>query len=250
MTGWSEDEKFWLAMEPALCAPSRLALAAPDVAAILTAVRPGPASRVLDLGCGPGAHAIAFSGLGHRVSGVDASPRLLQRARFSAQVAGLEIEWIEADMRTFHRPSTFDLVCSLYASFGYFDDLENRRVLENVFASLAPNGTLVLDVVGREAAARHWQERRWHEVNGVLYLERCSAADDWTSMESQWIVVREGVREDFRVKQRLYAGAELRELLLSVGFTEIRLASGLDGRAPYDESARRLVAFAGKPMTG
>jgi hypothetical protein len=102
----------------------------------------------------------------------------------------------------------------------------------------------VLDLIGRETAARHWQERRWHEVDGVLYLERCTSADNWASMVSEWIVVRKGVRADFRVKQRLYSGTELRGLLLSLGFTEVQLSGGLDGETPYDESARRLVAIA------
>jgi hypothetical protein len=35
MSHWSDDDLFWEAMEPALCAPGRLALAEPDVAAIL-----------------------------------------------------------------------------------------------------------------------------------------------------------------------------------------------------------------------
>jgi SAM-dependent methyltransferase len=244
MTQWSEDQTFWEAMEPALCAPSRLALANTDVVTILTTLQARPLCRVLDLGCGPGAHAIAFARLGHRVTGVDASPRLLDRARSAARAGSVEVEWVEADMREFQRPSSFDLICSLYASFGYFDDAENRRVLENVFASLVPHGAFVLDLVGRETVARQWQERRWHEVDGVLYLERCTTTDDWTSMVSEWIVVRKGVRADFRVKQRLYAGTELRELLLSVGFSKVQVAGGLDGEMPYDQSARRLVAIA------
>jgi SAM-dependent methyltransferase len=116
-------------------------------------------------------------------------------------------------MRAFQRRSSFDLICSLYASFGYFDDPENRHVLENVCASLVPHGVFVLDLVGRETAARHWQERRWHDVDGVLYLERCTSADEWASMVTEWIVVREGVRAEFRVKQRLYSGTEPRGLL-------------------------------------
>lgn len=244
MSEWSDDETFWEAMEPALCAPARLALAEGDVTAILASVPLHPTSRVLDLGCGPGAHAIAFARRGHRVTGVDTSGRLLDRARSAARGADVQVEWVEADMREFSRPAGFDLICSLYASFGYFDDHQNRQVLENACSSLAPDGALLLDVIGREAAARYWQERRWHEVGDVLYLERCATADDWSSMVSDWIVVRGGVRADFRVKQRLYSAIELRELLLSVGFAGVQLAGGLDPQTVYDASARRLVAIA------
>jgi SAM-dependent methyltransferase len=246
MSDWSDDERFWEAMEPALCASSRLGLADADVAAILAAVERRPKDRVLDLGCGPGAHAIAFARLGYRVTGVDTSVRLLDRARSAARAANVEVEWVQEDIRSFQRPSGYDLICSLYASFGYFEDAENRRVLRNVWTSLAPGGVLVLDVIGREALARHWEERRWQEVDGVLYLERRSTANDWSSLVSDWIVVRHGVRSDFRARQRLYSSTELRELLLSLGFGSVALAADLSGETPYDESARRLVALARK----
>lgn len=244
MTHWSEDKTFWEAMEPALCFPGRLALAGPDVAAVLSVVQPHPGSQVLDLGCGPGAHAIEFARRGHRVTGVDTSPRLLDRARSAARLADVEVEWVEADMRDFRRASSFDLVCNLYTSFGYFDDRANRRVLENVCASLAPQGALVLDITGRETAARYCHERRWHEVDGILYLERRTSSNEWASMVSEWIVIRDGARRDFRVTQRLYSGTELQALLLAVGFTDVRIAGALDGQTPYDQSARRLVAIA------
>jgi len=244
---WSDDETFWEAMEPALCAPSRLALAEPDVAAILGALGLPPRAAVLDLGCGPGAHAIAIARKGHRVTGVDRSARLLARARSAAETRGIEVEWVEADMRRFRRPSSYDLVCSLYTSFGYFDDSGNRTVLENILASLKPAGVALLDVIGRETTAREWQERRWLEVEGVLYLERRRTADDWSALVSDWVVVRDGARRDFCVKQRLYSGAELRDLLLSVGFTKVTLFGALSVKAPYDESAERLVAVARAP---
>jgi SAM-dependent methyltransferase len=244
---WSDDPLFWRAMEPALCAPSRLSAAEGDVEAILGCVELSLNATVLDLGCGPGAHAVAFARRGYRVTGVDTSRRLLDRARTAARREGVHVEWVEADMREFQRPSTFDLACSLYASFGFFDDGQNRQVLENVRTSLKPGGCLVLDLVGRETVARHGEERRWHEVDDVLYLEHPTLVDDGSSMVSDWIVVRDGNRSDFRVKQRLYSGTELRDLLLSIGFANVHLSGSLEGQTPYDESARRLVAVARKP---
>jgi SAM-dependent methyltransferase len=247
MSDWSDDDSLWEAMEPALCAPSRLALAEGDVAAILAAVDLPPQAKVLDLGCGPGAHAIAMGGRGHRVTGVDRSRRLLDRARLDAKKRGIAVEWVEADMRNFRRPSFFDLVCSLYTSFGYFDDRGNRMVLENILASLKPGGAAFLDLIGRETTARQWQEHRQIEVEGVLYDERRRIADDWSALISDWVVIRGGTRKSFRVKQRLYAGTEIRDLLLSVGFAKVALRGSLDAKAPYDESATRLVAVALAP---
>lgn len=244
MSDWSDDDGFWAAMEPALCAPSRLALAEGDVAGILRGLDLPPRANVLDLGCGPGAHAIAIGAQGYQVTGIDRSRRLLERARSDARARGIDVEWVEADMRHFRRPGTFDLICSLYTSFGYFDDGGNRRVLENILANLKPGGVAFLELIGRETTAREWQERRWVEVEGVLYLERRHVVDDWSALLSDWAVVRDGKRESFRVRQRLYSGTELRDLLRAVGFVRVALSGALDGKTPYDESAKRLVAVA------
>jgi len=248
VTEWSEDPALWEAMEPALCAPARLAHAEDDVRAIEACAELSPGARVLDLACGPGAHAIAFARHGHLVTGVDASARLLARAD-AAALESARVEWVRADMREFLRPASFDLVCSLYASFGYFEDRANRRVLESIRASLAPGGRLVLDVLGREATVRHLHPCRRHEVEGCSYLEQSTLAEDSPWLASDWTVVRDGVRQQFRVMQRLYSELELRDLVLSVGFASVRLAGSLDGETPYDRSTGRLVAVARRPSS-
>jgi serine phosphatase RsbU (regulator of sigma subunit) len=64
---------------------------------------------------------------------------------------------------------------------------------------------------------------------------------------SDWVVARDGRREDFRVTQRPYAGTGLRDLLLAVGFATVSLSGTLDGRTPCDHAATRLVAVARAP---
>jgi 2-polyprenyl-3-methyl-5-hydroxy-6-metoxy-1,4-benzoquinol methylase len=54
--------------------------------------------RVLDIGCGTGVVAITARRRGARVSGIDLTPELLQRARDNATIAGVDIEWHEGDV--------------------------------------------------------------------------------------------------------------------------------------------------------
>ena len=49
---------------------------------------PGP---VADLGCGPGAHALALARRGYHVVGVDGSPRMVQLARARAARDGVDV---------------------------------------------------------------------------------------------------------------------------------------------------------------
>src|SRR5437762_14062737 len=52
---------------------------------------------VLDVGCGTGVVAVTAARLGARVCGIDLTPALLDRARGSCTIAGLEIDWREGD---------------------------------------------------------------------------------------------------------------------------------------------------------
>ncbi len=88
------------------------------------------------------------------MTGVDRTRCLLERGRERATQIGVEAGWVAADMREFVRPAAFDLAINVFTSFGYFDDpAENRRVLENIFASLKPGGTFVFEAVGKEILA-------------------------------------------------------------------------------------------------
>ena len=74
-----------------------------------------------------------------------------------------------------------------------------------------------------------------------MYIERRQVADDWSALVSDWVIVRDGKSQEFRVKQRLYSGTELKKTLSSAGFAKLALFGALDAKASYDESAGRLV---------
>jgi putative methylase len=75
---------------------------------LLAAVRVGslPGRTVLDLGTGTGRLAIGAALLGaSMVVGVEVDPALLVRARAAANAARVEVEFVEANVRAWHRPA-------------------------------------------------------------------------------------------------------------------------------------------------
>src|SRR5438874_10808168 len=77
-----------------------------------------PPIRILDVPCGQGRHAIELARRGYDVTGVDPSPYLLDVAKARAETAGVEVRWLEGDMRRRVPGQTFDLVLNLFTSFG------------------------------------------------------------------------------------------------------------------------------------
>ena len=120
----------------------------------------------------------------------------------------------------FLRPAAFDLALNVFTSFGYFDDqAENRRVLENIFASLKPGGAFVFDHLGKEfLAARFVPTLSQSLPDGTILVQRQSIMDDWSRIDGEWILLAEGRATTFRLRHWLYSGREIREL-----FTERRL---------------------------
>jgi SAM-dependent methyltransferase len=151
-------------------------------------------------------------------------------------------------MRRFRRDSVFDVAVNLLTSFGYFADAaEDRRVAENLFASLKPGGHLVMELMGKEILARVFRRYDWHEEpDGTLVLEERTIKPDWSWIEVRWIIVRGNDRRECRFGHRLYSAVELRELLTSVGFASVSAYGSLDA-TPYDNNAERLVVVAKKP---
>lgn len=245
-TEWFADESFWEAVYPFIFSDAARATAVTDVEAIKSLVG-RPVGNVLDLCCGPGRHSVAFAKQGSRVTGVDRSSFLLGRAREHASAEGVEVRWVQRDMRDFMEPGGFDLALNLFTSFGYFDDpADNLRVLTNVRASLAPGGVFVLELAGKEVIARIWQPCRTLEAADAVLVQRGEVIDDWSRVENEWLLIRDGAVRSFRFRHWLYSAVELRELLKDAGFTNIDVFGGLNG-SPYGVEANRLVVRATNP---
>jgi len=247
MAEWFADDALWEAIYPFEFPDTVIAAGETQVANVLRLRGVPQSGSALDLGCGPGRHAIALASRGFAGTAVDLSAFHLAKAKQSAANARLAIELVRADMRAFVRPDSFHLALSLFTSFGYFDDAEDDlRVLRNVHQSLRPGGALVMEVIGKEYLARVFQATVSHKApDGSLLVERHAIRDDWTRVSNEWTVITGSQARTFDFSLRVYSGRELRDLLGQAGFSSVDLYGGLDGRR-YGLEAERLVAVASK----
>ncbi|MDE2237554.1 MAG: class I SAM-dependent methyltransferase, partial [Elusimicrobia bacterium] len=217
--------------------------AAPRESAFLwRALRLRPGSPVLDICCGTGRHALRLARRGALVTGVDATPEYLARARRSAR--GLRRLTLElADMRQLPYISAFDAAYNVWTSFGYFrkpaDDL---RALRAAAGALRPGGLFVIDVVDGDWLRKRWavSPRHWVELAGGGYrLEQASLRGGADPAQwCEWTVLPpRGQPRRARFFLRLYNEARLRSLLRRAGFDVLKRFHSLGG-AP---SGRRLV---------
>lgn len=244
---WFESEALWTRFYPFMFGEAQFAAAVENVPKIV-ALSGVTGGSLLDLACGPGRFVVPFARAGFRVTGVDRTRFLLDKARERAAAAGATVELVESDMRHFVRPAAFDLVINVYTSFGYFDEpAENRRVLENILASLKRGGAFVIELLGKEILAGKFQPTQADTLaDGSVMIQRRNVIDDWSRIDVEWILLEGGRASSYRLCHWLYSARELRDLLAGVGFEQIAIYGGLDG-SPYGPQAQRLVAVARRP---
>ena len=243
---WYLDEEFWKKTESFVFGIRSDQATKVETQLVVKEIGPPPA-RVLDLCCGMGRHSVELAAMGYEVTGVDASPHLLSRARQRAKAASVNVDWVLGDARSFNRKEMFDAVICMYSSFGQFaDEASDRSLLEVVYAALEDCGVAIIDVFGKEVLARLFVSRDWVEdERGRLLLRRRSVQENWTRIENEWILLEDGLQTRFRMHQRLYDAQELSLALTTAGLTVEKVFGGFDGR-PYDLSAQRLIALARK----
>ena len=244
---WYEDEKLWEIMEPVMFTEARIAFTSNEVDAIKSLCRITPDEAVLDLCCGVGRHSLELARRGHKVVGVDRTSQYLDRAKKTAEEENLTIEFVLDDMRTFYRKKSFDVVLSMFTSFSYFDDHEEQMlVLRNIYASLRPGGRLMIESMGKEILARIFLRQSWSEWPHGFMLEEREAIENWSKMHNKWTFIeRNGTVHKWDVIHWIYSGAEIKEMLESVGFSDVKIFGALDGR-DYDNESDRLVVVATK----
>ena len=245
---WFDDNAYWRELYPSMFTEERFAAAPEQIEKVLALAEPiGKAA--LDLCCGPGRCSIALARAGFRVTGVDKTKFLLDKARAKARAAKVKIEWVHADMRDFVRPEAYDFALSMWTSFGYFDDKrEDIQVLENILTSLKPGGVVLLEMMGKERLARMLQPTTSDVLpDGSQLIQRHEIFDDWTRIRNEWILIRKGKARSFKFHHTIYSGQELRDRMERVGFVHVRLFGNLDGDA-YGQNASRLVAVGRKAI--
>jgi SAM-dependent methyltransferase len=244
---WFDDDSLWRDMYPFMFPPKRFADAILEVDKFITLVAPR-GKNVLDLCCGPGRNSIPLAKCGFKVTGVDRTKYLLDKAKAKAKAAKVKIEWVQADMRDFVRPESFHLVLSMFTSFGYFDDKhEDVNILRNMFASLRRSGVCLIDVMGKERLAKIFQPTTADVgPDGTIFVQRHEIFDDWTRIRNEWILIRKGRTKSFRFHHTIYSGQELKDLMTGVGLVDVKLYGDLDGGA-YGSNAQRLIAVGRKP---
>ncbi len=127
-----------------------------DAAEILGLLDLPPGSRILDAPCGHGRIARRLASAGMRVTGIDLMADYIERARSDPRPAHGTVDYLVGDVRSLPVEGPFDAVVCWLNSFGYYDDADCHRVLEEFHRVLGPGGKVAIDTMHHDGGVRHF----------------------------------------------------------------------------------------------
>ena len=226
---------------------------AAEVNGVVARLGLAPGARLLDLCCGHGRHAVPLAQLGYRVTGLDRSRRLLERAAALAAAQGQRVDLVAADMRRLpFADASFDAVVNLFNAFGYLEDeAQDELVLGEVARVLRPGGRFLQELANREAMVRDWHDSRvLRNDDGLVVLqERTLDLRASRELARYTLVGPDGRRTSRQVAIRLYTLTELAAMLDRAGLELLEVDGDLDG-GPLELDSSFVVTLSGRAGKG
>lgn len=221
---------------------------AAEVKAVLKYSKLSRENHILDLACGRGRHSVELGRRGYRVTGFDYSKAYLTSAQQLVKKQKLQdcVAFVRGDMRRLSphfRPGSFDMVVSLYNSFGYFSRRsDDQKMLHEIGRVLKPNGLIVLNTLNHAGVENRlcklpatadlpgidrWEQRSRNEffLDRARYnVKRREIRVDWHFLD-----LKAGKDHPYSFRQNVYSTEELRKLLRKAGFAIVKRWGRLDG---------------------
>jgi SAM-dependent methyltransferase len=205
-----------------------------------------PGSRLLDVPCGGGRHAVELAARGHRVTAVDLSGDFLTAARNLAAQQAVSVDFQQREMRDLPGPGEFDAAYCFGNSFGYLDDDGNAEFLAAVAQAIKPGGRFALDIgYIAECVFPNFTERRWMQVGDILFLSHGQYDPATGRLNTEYTFMKDGRGTPQTASARIYTCSELVKLLTTAGFGEIQAWSSLS-QEPFRLGSQRLLLAAKK----
>jgi cyclopropane fatty-acyl-phospholipid synthase-like methyltransferase len=177
-------------------------------------------SKVLDIMCGYGRHAIALAEKGVSVTAIDNLGYYIDEIKQAAADRSLPLTAIKADISTYAGNDVFDLAICMGNSLNFFPEKETKDILKSISFCLKPGGYLLINSWSlAETAIGEFKERSWSKVGDFKFIAESKYLFDPTRIETEHLIISpDGKTETKTAVDYIFSVAELKRMLGEMDF--------------------------------
>jgi SAM-dependent methyltransferase len=150
-----------------------------EIRFVVAALGLEPGMQVLDVGCGPGRHALALARRGIRTHGIDLSPEFVALARDASEREDLPATFEELDVRDLDADAEYDAVlCLCQGGFGLLGGDEDGGIVDRIARAARPGGRVALSAFSAAFAVRWLEEGEDFDPRTGVFHEHATVRNE------------------------------------------------------------------------
>lgn len=221
---------------------------------LLGFLHPPDDSKICDIGCGRGRHALYLAQKGYCVTGIDLSPENISSAIecLSAfpHLCEKNLTYQTHDMRNVFKENYFDIALNLFTSFGYFtEEQEYLNTLAAVRKGLKNEGLFILDFLNVHKAVAHLKKEELKICENIRFHITRDVSNGFIIKKIRVETYGEELPEKcyfFEERVKAFTLPDFKKYFHQTGF-EIRDVFGSYRLDAFDEeNSDRLIIVSGK----
>lgn len=227
---------------------------------LIEAARLQPSDEILDLACGHGRHSIELAKRGFtHITGLDYSQVFIDKAITDAASEGVDVRFVQGDMRKLAFTDEFGVVMTIFTTMGYFDDETNKAVLREANKALKPTGRFFIDTLNADAVASRFEtEGKRDPETGLLKTVRQvdmsgHLIDEVELYDTERQVIHshrewtdKGEQKEYDYWLHVYTMPQWEQMLSDAGFTITQTWGNYEGEPYGTEGTPRTIILAEK----
>jgi SAM-dependent methyltransferase len=204
-------------------------------------------SKVLDLMCGYGRHAIALARKGIAVTAVDNLADYTKEISDAAGKEELPLKVVTADIISYTIDDTFDLAICMGNSLNFFNAADTTRLLTNIAGHLKKNGHLLINSWSlAEITFKNFKEKSWSSIGDLKFLSDSKILFDPTRIETESTIISpDGSTETKTGIDYIFSINEMEAMIKLAGFT-LKEVYSIPGRKKFTLGEPRAYIVAEK----